>query len=145
MKRLSLIIILFITAFTASACGSPAQKELTPVTLMLDWVPNTNHTGIFVAQAKEYFKEAGLAVKIIQPGEVYPEAAVAGGAGDCSGGTAEGDATVVLWVPLAGGCKPNAAPVVPALIRTARVSGDCSRWRRPCRQAWVFRIRVESK
>ena len=82
MKRLSLIIVLLITAFTTFACSSPAQKELIPVTLMLDWVPNTNHTGIFVAQAKGYFKEAGLAVKIIQPGEVYPEAAVAGGAAD---------------------------------------------------------------
>jgi ABC-type nitrate/sulfonate/bicarbonate transport system substrate-binding protein len=48
----------------------------------LDWVPNTNHTGIFVAQAKGYFKEAGLDVQIIQPGEVYPEAAVASGAAD---------------------------------------------------------------
>jgi NitT/TauT family transport system substrate-binding protein len=49
---------------------------------MLDWVPNTNHTGIFVAQANGYFRDAGLDVRIIQPGEVYPEAAVAGGAAD---------------------------------------------------------------
>ena len=82
MKRLSLIIVLCITALVTLACGNPADKELIPVTLMLDWVPNTNHTGIFVAEARGYFKEAGLAVKIIQPGEVYPEAAVAGGAAD---------------------------------------------------------------
>ncbi|MFC1920844.1 ABC transporter substrate-binding protein [Chloroflexota bacterium] len=49
---------------------------------MLDWVPNTNHTGIFVADVNGYFKEAGLDVKIIQPGEVYPEAAVASGTAD---------------------------------------------------------------
>jgi len=74
MKRLSLIvaILMFIVLMT-TACGSPTAKELIPVKLMLDWVPNTNHTGIFVAQAKGYFKEAGLAVDIIQPGEVYPE------------------------------------------------------------------------
>ena len=82
MKRLSLIIVLCITALVTLACGNPADKELIPVTLMLDWVPNTNHTGIFVAEANGYFKEAGLAVKIIQPGEVYPEAAVASGAAD---------------------------------------------------------------
>src|SRR3972149_5969614 len=82
MKRLSLIIVLLTTALTTLACGSPVDKELIPVTLMLDWVPNTNHTGIFVAEANGYFKEAGLAVKIIQPGEVYPEAAVASGAAD---------------------------------------------------------------
>ena len=49
---------------------------------MLDWVPNTNHTGIFAAKANGYFKDAGLDVDIIQPGEVYPEAAVASGAAD---------------------------------------------------------------
>ncbi|MFC1958674.1 ABC transporter substrate-binding protein [Chloroflexota bacterium] len=82
MKRMSLIIVLLITALVTLACGSPADKELIPVTLMLDWVPNTNHTGIFVAEANGYFEEVGLAVKIIQPGEVYPEAAVASGAAD---------------------------------------------------------------
>src|SRR3989304_3315795 len=79
MKRWSLIIILAVLTLVPIACGR-ANKGLIPVTFMLDWVPNTNHTGIFVAQAKGYFKEAGLDVKIIQPGEVRPEAAVASGA-----------------------------------------------------------------
>ena len=82
MKRLPLIIVLLIIALITSACGSPADEELIPVTFMLDWVPNTNHTGIFVAEANGYFEEAGLAVEIIQPGEVYPEAAVASGTAD---------------------------------------------------------------
>lgn len=50
--------------------------------MMLDWVPNTNHTGIFVAQDQGYFHEAGLEVTIIEPGEVYAEQAVSGGAAD---------------------------------------------------------------
>src|SRR3990172_10456812 len=78
MKRWSLLIVLAILALVPIACGR-GNRGLTPVTFMLDWVPNTNHTGIFVAQAKGYFKEAGLDVKIIQPGEVRPEAAVASG------------------------------------------------------------------
>jgi ABC-type nitrate/sulfonate/bicarbonate transport system substrate-binding protein len=82
MNRWFLVISLLIAAFAAAACGSPAEKELTPVKLILDWVPNTNHTGIFVAKEKGYFEEAGLNVQIIQPGEVYPEAAVASGAAD---------------------------------------------------------------
>ncbi|MFC1934745.1 ABC transporter substrate-binding protein [Chloroflexota bacterium] len=73
---------MLITALTTLACVSPADKDLIPVTLMLDWVPNTNHTGIFVAEANGYFEEARLVVKIIQPGEVYPEAAVASGVAD---------------------------------------------------------------
>ncbi len=83
MKHLSFFVILIlILPLALTACGSTAATELIPVKLMLDWVPNTNHTGIFVAQTKGYFEEAGLAVDIIQPGEVYPEAAVASGAAD---------------------------------------------------------------
>jgi len=82
MKRFSFIIVMLFTTLITLACGSPANNEPIPVSLMLDWVPNTNHTGIFVAEANGYFEEAGLAVEIIQPGEVYPEAAVASGAAD---------------------------------------------------------------
>ena len=82
MKRLSLIIVLLLIALIVGACESPRDEELTPITFMLDWVPNTNHTGVLVAEANDYFEEAGLAVEIIQPGEVYPEAAVASGATD---------------------------------------------------------------
>ena len=82
MKRLSLIIVLLPIALIVGACESPGDEELTSVTFMLDWVPNTNHTGVFVAEANDYFGEVGLAVEIIQPGEVYPEAAVASGATD---------------------------------------------------------------
>jgi len=70
------------------ACGVAAPTESseptepTKVVLMLDWVPNTNHTGIYVAQAKGFFQEAGLEATIIEPGEVYAEQAVAGGAAD---------------------------------------------------------------
>ncbi len=82
MKRLSLVAVLLVIALVATACGSAADEELIPVKFMLDWVPNTNHTGIFVAEANGYFEDAGLAVEIIQPGEVYAEAAVASGAVD---------------------------------------------------------------
>ena len=82
MKRLSLIIVLLIIALMGISCGNSADRELIPVTLILDWVPNTNHTGIFVAKANGYFEEAGLTVEIIQPGEEYPEAAVASGVAD---------------------------------------------------------------
>ncbi len=82
MKRLSVILTLVITLSVFTGCGGQEKEELNPVTLMLDWVPNTNHTGIFVADAKGYFKDAGLDVRIIQPGEVYPEAAVVSGAAE---------------------------------------------------------------
>jgi len=68
-------------AYTPPA-ATPAEPERTPLTVMLDWVPNTNHTGLFVAAAKGYFADAGLEVSIVQPGEVYAEQAVSGGAAD---------------------------------------------------------------
>lgn len=39
------------------------------VRIVLDWTPNTNHTGLYVAQANGYFEEAGLDVEIMQPPE----------------------------------------------------------------------------
>ena len=39
------------------------------ITFCLDYTPNTNHTGIYVAQDKGYFADAGLEVEIIQPSE----------------------------------------------------------------------------
>jgi ABC-type nitrate/sulfonate/bicarbonate transport system substrate-binding protein len=80
MKRLLALVLVAAMLGTFASCGPSRPTALTKVTLMLDWVPNTNHTGIFVAQEKGYFKDAGLDVNIIQPGEVYPEAAVASGA-----------------------------------------------------------------
>ena len=83
MRRSVLIVSVLVLAATfVSACGDKASEGLAPVTVMLDWVPNTNHTGIYVARDKGYFEEAGLDVTILEPGEVYPEAAIAGGAAD---------------------------------------------------------------
>lgn len=52
-------------------------EELKKVTLMLDWTPNTNHTGIYVAKEKGYFKEHGLNVTIKTPGDVTADQLVA--------------------------------------------------------------------
>ena len=71
----SLIIVLALVL--AGCAGQSETPTLQDVTLMLDWVPNTNHTGIYVAQANGYFVDTGLNVTIIEPGEVYAEHAVA--------------------------------------------------------------------
>ena len=49
--------------------GDGEQKELEKVTFVLDWTPNTNHTGLYVAKELGYFEEAGLDVEIVQPPE----------------------------------------------------------------------------
>ncbi len=35
------------------------------VTVALDWMPNTNHVGLYVANEKGFYKQAGLEVKIL--------------------------------------------------------------------------------
>ncbi|MDE6852237.1 MAG: ABC transporter substrate-binding protein [Lachnospiraceae bacterium] len=51
-----------------SASGNAAdQTDKTEITIVLDWTPNTNHTGLYVAEEKGYFADAGLQVSIVQP------------------------------------------------------------------------------
>jgi ABC-type nitrate/sulfonate/bicarbonate transport system substrate-binding protein len=43
------------------------SNELKKVTVILDYVPNTNHTGMYVALDKGYYEAEGLDVEIIEP------------------------------------------------------------------------------
>lgn len=45
------------------------DQDLEQVTFVLDWTPNTNHTGLYVAQKMGFFEEEGLDVEIVQPPE----------------------------------------------------------------------------
>lgn len=66
MKKITALILSAAIIFCLSACG---KSEPSKITIVLDWTPNTNHTGIFVAEANGYFEEAGLNVEIVQPPE----------------------------------------------------------------------------
>lgn len=59
--------------------GETAKKEQEKITFVLDWTPNTNHTGLYVAQNQGYFEEEGLEVEIVQPPEDGADALVASG------------------------------------------------------------------
>lgn len=58
------------------------KKELEKVTVVLDWTPNTNHTGLYVARDKGYFEDEGLDVEIIMPGEAGADQLTASGKAD---------------------------------------------------------------
>jgi ABC-type nitrate/sulfonate/bicarbonate transport system substrate-binding protein len=69
-SMLYLLLLLLLLTLPVTGCSKPADTEgLQPVTVVLDWVPNTNHTGLYVALEKGWYAEAGLAVEIIQPGD----------------------------------------------------------------------------
>jgi len=53
---------LFTAALIFAALPAIAQEKLT---VALDWTPNTNHVGLYVAQAQGWFTEAGLEVDIL--------------------------------------------------------------------------------
>lgn len=57
----------------------PCMAENQKITFVLDWTPNTNHTGLYVAIANGYFEEAGLDVEVVQPPEGGAELLVASG------------------------------------------------------------------
>lgn len=82
MKKVVLLIILIAALFGLSKIPNlnwkyqklesqqPIAKSQQPFTVALDWVPNTNHTGIYVAQNKGWYKEEGLDVKILPYSQV---------------------------------------------------------------------------
>ena len=70
MRRILAAGLALLMAGSLAACSGDTQEEgLTEVTICLDWTPNTNHTGLYVAAANGYFEEAGLSVSIVQPPE----------------------------------------------------------------------------
>ena len=88
MKKISVVLLVLMVVALLAGCGAnkpqvtPPVTKLQKVTVLLDWVPNTNHTGLYVAKDKGYYKAEGLEVEIIQPSEGDSAALIAAGQGD---------------------------------------------------------------
>lgn len=85
-KKLITAAFFTVAAISITACGKNTEltsnQDLEKVTFVLDWTPNTNHTGLYAAQANGYFEEAGLDVEIVQPPEDGAVVLVASGKAD---------------------------------------------------------------
>lgn len=90
-KIICLLTALTLIAALMSGCTSgkktgnnqsSAKGPLDNTTVILDWTPNTNHTGLYVALEKGYYKEEGLDVEIVQPSEGGTATLIATGKGD---------------------------------------------------------------
>ena len=102
MKKAISVLLSLVLALSLFACAKSGNNETTTaadgsettaagetlktdkdglkeITLSLDWTPNTNHTGFYVADAKGYYKDAGLKIKIVQPPENDAELMCASG------------------------------------------------------------------
>jgi ABC-type nitrate/sulfonate/bicarbonate transport system substrate-binding protein len=75
------VVILLTASITLAGCQQEpsSNKE---ITVLLDWVPNTNHTGLYAALEEGYFEEEGLIVNIIQPSEGGTADLIAAGQGE---------------------------------------------------------------
>lgn len=65
------------TTSAAATKGTPAK-----VSIALDWTPNTNHTGVYVAQKLGYYADAGVDVQVLPYASTAPETLVSAGKAD---------------------------------------------------------------
>lgn len=96
-----------------TGCGSPIDDgDRAKITFVLDWTPNTNHTGIYVAEENGYFDKEGIDIEIIQPPENGVEAVV--GSGEAQFGVSFQDYMAPV---LAGGEKTMPVTAVAAILQ----------------------------
>jgi ABC-type nitrate/sulfonate/bicarbonate transport system substrate-binding protein len=68
---------------TTSSQGTTKSASLTHMTLALDWTPNTNHTGIYVAMAKGWYRDQGIDLQLLPySSNINPDTLVSTGKAD---------------------------------------------------------------
>jgi NitT/TauT family transport system substrate-binding protein len=78
LRRLTPLLTAALLAFAGCAksgsdsaatdSAAPGAPALTKITVQLDWVPEPEHGGLFQAQARGWFREAGLDVTLVPGG-----------------------------------------------------------------------------
>lgn len=94
MNRRKLIKAAGASAVAISLPGMATRaraQDLTTVSLALDWYPNANHAGIYMAQANGHFEEAGLDVEIFVPADPTTVLQTVGAGRDTFGVTYQND------------------------------------------------------
>ena len=74
-------------ALAGCTAQGPAQPATSPggttkLTFCLDWTPNTNHSGIYLAMARGYYEQAGIDVEILPYSEAGSASVLLGGGAD---------------------------------------------------------------
>jgi ABC-type nitrate/sulfonate/bicarbonate transport system substrate-binding protein len=86
LNKLGIVLIIISLLFLIAACDNSADQdeanindnndnsqqleELRKITIALDWTPNTNYTGLYVAKDKGYYQEENIEVEILQMSNV---------------------------------------------------------------------------
>ena len=82
LTALVAVVAVALTACSGDGDGAGGGENRPKVRLALDWTPNVNHTGIFIAQQQGWFKEAGLDVELLPYNNTSPDTLVSSGAAD---------------------------------------------------------------
>lgn len=105
-RRIAALALTLVTVGAVSSCASDDSSDT--IRFALDWTPNTNHTGLYVALQEGLFEQAGLDVEILPYNDASPDALVDAGNAEFgisthSGSTlarASGANTVAVLAPL---------------------------------------------
>lgn len=92
------------------------KGQLTKVRFLLDWTPNTNHTGIYIAKERGYYKELGLDVEILPAGNDAAIEVISGEGAEFAIGEQEG-------ITLAYSAHPDIDIVAVAALLQSNTSG----------------------
>lgn len=72
LRTPAIALAVLLLALALAACGEKSEEasaERQPFSLTLDFYPNPDHAGIYMAQKLGYFEEAGLDVKVTAPSD----------------------------------------------------------------------------
>lgn len=84
-RHSSLVLLVAVLALAVAGCGlgaTPTPEQAT-VRLALDWTPNTNHTGFFVARHQGWYRDAGITLEVLPYATTAPEALLAAHQAEC--------------------------------------------------------------
>jgi len=71
-----------VAGSSGDSAGAAATGARTTVRFALDWTPNTNHTGLYVALQQGWFADAGIDVQIVPYNTALPDTLVDAGSAE---------------------------------------------------------------
>ena len=81
MKRALAAMVAAVATVALTGCAGGSDDSNT-IRFALDWTPNTNHTGLFVAQQEGYFRDAGIDVDVLPYNDTSPDTLIDSGNAD---------------------------------------------------------------
>lgn len=85
MRRFAAALALVLVASACSSTGSDSsntEAAAEPIRFALDWTPNTNHTGLYVALANGWFDDAGIDVTLLPYSDTSTDTLIDSGAAE---------------------------------------------------------------